>query len=232
MKTAFAILFLVLGGFISAQEINQLDANGKYHGVWKKNFEGTNILRYEGAFSHGKEIGMFKFYKNYNKKAILTATKAFNETDAKAYVKFFASSGKVVSEGQMDGKKHIGAWKYYQKTNSKLLTLEHYNDSGHLHGERTVYYPNGQIAEKQTYINGKLDGVSTVYSEKNILLSELIYVNGELHGYSKYYSPKAEMLAEGWYKNGKKEGVWKYYEDGKLTEEKDLSYVPKKTKKQ
>ncbi|MFD2289944.1 toxin-antitoxin system YwqK family antitoxin [Mariniflexile gromovii] len=228
----FRLLFFIgLSTMVSAQEINQLDANGKNHGIWKKNFEGTNIPRYEGEFLHGKEIGTFKFYKNIKKKAVLTATKEFNEKDSKAYVKFYASTGKVISEGQMDGKKYIGEWKYYQKTNNKLLTLEHYNDSGILHGERIVYYPNGQIAEKQTYKDGKLEGVSVVYSEKNVVLSEVIYVNGELHGYSKYYSPKGELVAEGLYKKDKKDGIWKYYKDGKLTEEKDFSYIPKYIKK-
>ena len=181
----------------SSQEINKLDANGKNHGIWRKNFDNTNVIRYEGEFFHGKEIGLFKFYKNVKNKAVLSATKEFNADNNKAYVKFLASTGKVISEGQMDGKKYIGEWKYYQKTNDKLLTLEYYNDSGILNGERIVYYPNGQLAEKQTYKNGKLDGVSVVYSDKNVVLSEVIYVNGELHGYSKYYSPKAELVAEG-----------------------------------
>jgi antitoxin component YwqK of YwqJK toxin-antitoxin module len=216
---------------VSSQEINQLDASGKYHGIWKKNFDNTNVLRYEGEFLHGKEIGLFKFYKNIKNKAVLTATKEFNETNNKAYVKFLASTGKVISEGQMDGKKYIGEWKYYQKTNNNLLILEYYRDSGVLIGERIVNYPNGQIAEKQFYKNGKLDGISTVYSDKNVVLSEVVYVNGELHGNSRYYTPKGEMVAEGAYKNGKKDGIWKYYEDGKLTEEKDFTYIPKYIKK-
>lgn len=231
MQTVFSILFLLASTLVFSQEINQFDAEGKHHGIWKKNFEGTSVLRYEGEFFHGKEIGTFKFYKNIKNKPVLTATKAFNKSDNTAFVKFLASTGKVISEGQMDGKKYIGEWRYYQKNNDKLLTLEHYNDLGNLHGERTVYYPNGQIAEKQYYKNGLLEGVSEVYSDKNILLSSVVYVNGELHGYSKYYSPKAELVAEGLYKNGKKVDVWKYYEDGKLTEEKDFNYVPKFIKK-
>lgn len=231
MKTLVYMLSLCFTSLVLAQNINQLDANGKNHGIWKKNFEGTNVLRYEGEFFHGKEIGTFKFYKNINKKAVLTATKDFNANNNKAYVKFFASTGKLISEGEMDGKIYVGEWKYYQKTNNKLLTLERYDDAGRLIGERIVYYPNGQIAEKQTYKNGTLDGVSVMYSDKNVLLSEIIYVNGELHGYAKYYSPKAELVAEGLYKNGKKDGVWKYYEDGKLTEEKDFTYVPQYIKK-
>ncbi len=210
-----------------AQNANQFDANGKRHGVWNKNFEDTNIIRYEGQFANGKEIGLFKFYKNYKKKAILSATKLFNENNKIAEVKFLASNGKVISEGKMDGKTYIGTWKYYQKNADDLLTLEHYNDEGELIGERLVYYPNGQIAEKQNYINGKLNGESFWLSEKNVVLKSYIYENGDLHGSAQFYNPKGELLSEGKYKRGKKDGVWKYYEDGKLVNEKDFTYKPK-----
>lgn len=229
-KLILLLFFFSLMSF-SAQEINQFDAEGKRHGIWRKNFDGTKVLRYEGAFLHGKEIGVFKFYKNIKNKAILTATKAFNEHDGKAYVKFLASNGKVISEGTMEGKTYIGTWKYYQKNSEKLLTLETYNTSGQLTGERFIYYPNGQIAEQQNYTNGMLDGVSKWYSEKNVVLKEYNYVNGELHGMSKYYSPKGELITEGAYKRGKKEGIWKFYENGKLIEEKDFTYKPKYIKK-
>lgn len=231
MKSTYTIFFLLVTMLVTSQEINQLDASGKYHGIWKKNFDNTNVLRYEGAFLHGKEIGLFKFYKNIKNKAVLTATKEFNENNKKAYVKFLASNGKIISEGMMDGKNHIGEWKYYQKSNNKLLTLEYYTDSGILDGERFVYYPNGQIAEKQFYKNGKMHGVFIGYSDRNVVLKELVYVNNELHGITKYYSPKGELIIEGAYKNGQKDGVWKYYEEGKLTEEKDFTYTPKFIKK-
>ena len=216
---------------LSAQSINQFDANGKRHGIWEKTFEDTNILRYEGEFLNGKEMGLFKFYKNINEKAVLTATKQFNETDNKANVKFFTSKGKVISEGQLDGKTYVGTWKYYQQRSNELLTIEHYDNFGKLHGERFVYYENGQVAEKQNYIGGKLDGVSYWYSEKNVVLKAFIYVDGELHGPSKYYNPKGELIIEGQYKKGKKDGVWKYYEKGELINEKDFTYKPKYVKK-
>ena len=214
-----------------AQGFNQFDANGKRHGVWKKNYEDTNIVRYEGQFAHGKEIGLFKYYKNYKKKAILSATKQFSEKDNISEVKFLASNGKVISEGKMDGKTYIGTWKYYQKNSEKLLILEHYTNKGELMGERLVYFPNGQIAEKQNYINGKLTDTSLWYSLKGVKLKEYIYENGELHGAAKFYNPKAELVSEGQYKRGKKDGVWKYYEKGKLVKEKDFTYKPKFVKK-
>lgn len=214
-----------------AQEINQLDTHGKRHGIWKKNFKNTNILRYEGEFNHGKEIGTFKFYKKLGNRAALTASKTFNTNDSIAEVKFFTSRGKVISEGKMRGKTYIGTWKYYQLRSDRLLTLEHYDDFGNLEGERIVYYPNGQIAEKQFYKAGKLEGLSTWYSQRNIVIKEFTYANGKLHGISKYYTPQGDLMVEGQYKNDKKHGIWKYYENGELNEEKNFTREGKYKKK-
>lgn len=232
MKIIFNLLcFIIFSNVVFAQDFNQLNGNGERHGIWKKTFDNTNVLRYEGEFLNGKEIGLFKFYKNIKSKSVLTATKLFNEKNNIAIVKFYTPKGKVISEGLMDGKTYIGTWKYYQKKSNDLLILEHFDNSGNLTGERFVYYENGQIAEKQNYIKGKLDGLSFWYSERNMVLKEFMYVNGELHGLSKYYDPKGELLVEGAYKRGKKDGLWEYYENGKLKEEKDFTYKPKYIKK-
>ncbi len=45
---------------------------------------------------------------NVKNKAVLSATKEFNENDNRADVKFFTSTGKVICEGNMDGKKYVG----------------------------------------------------------------------------------------------------------------------------
>ncbi len=227
MKFLNLVLFLFMACIVSSQTINQFDKNGKRHGHWAKTFENTKVLRYEGEFFHGKEIGEFRFFKNINNKAVLSATRLFNKENDITDVKFFTSKGKLISEGKMDGKTFVGAWKYYQKNSDNLLILENFNIYGQLDGERFVYYEKGKIAEKQNYKSGKLDGVSEWYSEKNTVLKEFLYVDGELHGPSKYYSPKGNLLAEGQYKRGKKDSVWKYYENGTLKEEKDFTYKPK-----
>lgn len=232
MKILSGILFFLISvTILGAQNINQFDAKGKRHGIWKKNFEDSKIIRYEGEFYHGKEIGLFKFYKNIKNKPILSATKQFNETNNISEVKFLASNGKVISEGQMDGKTFIGTWKYYQKSSNAILTLEEYNNNGKLVGERLVYYPNGEIAERQNYNQGILNGTSIWYSDKGVVLKEFNYVNDELHGEAKFYNPKGELIVEGFYKRGKKDNIWKYYKNGKLVEEKDFSYKPKYIKK-
>lgn len=231
MKFIHLVVCVFLGTFIHAQDINQFDTNGKRHGIWKKNFEGTNLPRYDGEFDHGKEIGLFKFYKIEGSKSVLAATKQFNNNNS-VTVKFFDSDGRLISEGSMRGKLYLGTWNYYQGKDKKLLIQEHYDDNGNLHGERLVYYKSGKIAEKQNYSHGKLDGLSIWYTENESILKEFNYSNDELHGISKYYNPKGELITEGNYKNGKKDGVWKFYENGKLADKKDFTYVPKYIKKE
>ncbi|WP_147676825.1 toxin-antitoxin system YwqK family antitoxin [Algibacter pacificus] len=215
-----AAVFFLSSLALSAQNINQFDSDGKRHGIWTKNFENTDVIRYEGEFFHGKEVGTFKFYKNIKMKPVLSAVKQFNKENNIAEVSFLASTGKVISTGKMAGKAYIGTWKYYHKNNDNLLILEHFDDLGQLTGERFVYYENGQIAEKQFYISGELHGELIGYSEKGVVLKSFIYEAGELHGLSKVFNGKGELIIEGAYKRGKKYGAWKYYENGKLKEEK------------
>ena len=234
MEYKVLAVLLMFTGLVSAQQFNQFDANGKRHGKWKKNFEGSTVLRYEGEFNHGKEIGQFKFYKNINGKPILTATRDFH-ANGTAKVTFYASNGKVISEGLMSGRTYIGPWKYYHNNSNQLMTLEHYNTVGELHGDRIVYYPNGQIAEKTFYKKGVLDGNAIWYAENGIMIKNYMYSNGVLNGKASFYDKEGNLLVEGIYRKDKKHGIWKYYESGKLKEEKDFTVYsknPYKNKKQ
>ena len=215
---------------VSAQtDVNQFDDNGKRHGTWTKNFEGTDQVRYEGQFNHGRETGLFKFYKLVKKKSILSATKNFNEADGTAYVKFLSSKGKVISEGTMKGRLYIGKWTYYHKNSDKVMTLEHYNDNGRLHGKKYIYYKNGQIAEALNYEDGKLEGPSKYYSEDGILVKEYMYENDQLHGWSRHYNEAGKLVIEGQYKHGKKSGVWKYLDGhGNIVKEVDQDRKPRR----
>ncbi len=233
MKIPYSFILIVLfSSYLFAQNINQLDANGARHGVWEKKFKNTNLIRYQGQFNHGKEVGLFKFYKRYKNKSVLSATKLFNANDNVAEVHFLDVYGKVISEGRMHGKTYVGTWKYYQNNTNLLLTLERYDDNGELNGERVVYYPNGTVvAEKQNYNNGKLQGKSFSFAKNGQVVKIYNYQNGLLQGKAQFFNTKGDLLSEGQYKNDKKDGVWKHYEDGKLVNEKDYTYVPKYIKK-
>lgn len=223
MKTIHFFLILLLSvTTIIAQNINKMDANGKRHGKWKKNFKGTEVPRYEGEFSHGKEIGTFKYYVEHESKSLLKATKVFNSKNAIAEVTFYNQKGKVVSKGKMNGKKYIGQWLYYHLNSTQVMTDEKYNNKGELHGKRIVYYPKGVLAEESTYVRGKKQGLVKNYSDKKQLLKESTYKDDMLHGPLKAYTGSGKLYIEGQYKNDKKHGIWTFYKDGKV-ERKDFT---------
>ena len=221
-KVYLTLIFtIILTTAWSQKSVNQFDKNGKRHGIWTKNYHKTDQKRYEGKFNHGKEIDTFNFYTLSKGKSVLSAIKVFNETDSIAEVKFFTSKKKVISEGRMNGKRYIGQWIYYHKDSPSKMIVEHYNNNGELNGERTVYYPNGKIAEVSFYKNGNLEGVSKWYSETNKLLREAEYKNGELNGLTVNYDEQENVTSKGNYLNDKKVGIWKYYEGGKIKKEID-----------
>lgn len=210
-----------------SQNINQFDINGQRHGTWKKNFDGTKHLRYEGQFNHGREIGVFNFYKLIKKRSVLSAEKVFSNDNDTVQVKFFTSRGKTISEGKMIDKIYIGSWTYYHKNSDKIMTKENYDNHGALQGERLVFYDNGVLAEKTNYNRGKKEGLSEIYSLNGVVLKRYHYENNELHGVFKAYNGKGEMVSDGVFKRGKKTGVWKFYKSNKLINQKDYTYKPK-----
>jgi antitoxin component YwqK of YwqJK toxin-antitoxin module len=227
----FLSLFLLVVSLclsnLVAQEINQVDANGDRHGLWQKKYKGKSQLRYEGTFDHGKEIGIFKFYCE-NCKKVPMATKEFEANSAVSDVKYYTPNGKLVSEGKMDGKKRIGAWLYYHKKSSKVMTSEFYKN-GKLDGQKTTFYLNDVITEETTYIDGLKEGLNNYYSPDGILLKKLQYRKDVLVGPAIYYDAGGNISIEGNYKNGKKHGVWKYYKNGKLVLEEIFPKPFKKT---
>lgn len=201
----------------SQNDVNQFDSQGKRHGVWKKNFENSEQTRYSGAFNHGKEIGVFKFYCN-DCEDQPTIIKTFNDTDEVAEVKYFTKKGKLVSEGKMVGKLRVGEWIYYHERSKSIMTKENYTN-GLLDGAKLTYYKNNTLAEELTYKNGLKEGTNIYYTHTGVVLKKLTYVNDELHGLGIYYDAEGKVILEGNYKNGKKNGIWKAYEDGKLVKE-------------
>lgn len=223
MKLILSAIILFSSFNCLSQEVNKFDSNGLRHGNWRKYFKGTKSLRYEGQFIHGNEIGLFKFYKYVDQKSVLSATKEFNDSSDIAKVRFYSSTGKLISEGMMKGKIYIGSWKYYHKDSDNIMRLEQYDDLGLQQGELLVYYESGILVEKTNYKDGKLEGKSIWFNENGINIKEFVYRNNQLDGPSRYYSNTGELLIEGNYRNDKKHGIWKYFQNGKLKETKDFT---------
>ena len=205
-----------------AQNFNQFDNNGKRHGIWKKDFKGTNSLRYQGAFDHGKEIGTFKFYKNIEGQSVLTATKTFSANSDLADVVFLASTKQIISRGKMRGKMYVGKWIYFHNK-SKVIMSEEFYKNGKLEGLKKVYYLSGQLALQEYYKAGILDGESVAYSEFGKTISMFNYKAGELHGPAKIYNTNGTLKMEGSYQKDRRHGIWKFYKNGVFEKEKDFT---------
>lgn len=220
MSTMKLALFLSFFGSLfflvpaMGQEVNQYDAAGQRHGIWKKNFPKSDQLRYEGKFEHGKEVGTFKFYcEDCGSQPMVI--KEFDKNSDRAEVKYFTKKGKLASEGQMRGKERVGEWVYYHKKGNTVLTRETYVN-GKLDGKKVTYYPDGTLTEELTYDRGSREGPNNYYSPDGVLLKKLQYINDQLHGPAEYYDAQGNLTIKGQYINGKKHGLWKYYKNGKV----------------
>lgn len=211
-KVLFFVLFNTILIGISAQEvINQLDANGKFHGKYKKLYSNGN-LRYEGTFDHGKEVGIFKFYAVSGEKTPIAIKEYFPKNDT-IKISYFTLSGKLESEGKMIEKERIGEWKYYFPDGKTLMSIEHYNHDK-LDGEVKIFYKDGTLTEISHYKNGNLHGNRKRFAEDGKPVEDLNYFEGKVHGPAVIYDEKGEIYAKGNYENGLKTGEWEFKING------------------
>lgn len=219
----FKIFCLVLFSqtILAQTDFNKLDSNGKKHGLWKGFYEESKRPKYEGTFEHGKEIGVFNFYDDTKAKSII-ATREFNVKDNSAYTIFYDQAKNKVSEGKLVNKLFEGAWKYYHQASSTIMTIENYKN-GKLEGLRSVFYPNGKIAEETNYKNNLKDGLYKKYSDNGIVLEEAVYKNNEYNGLAVFRDPEGNIVSKGQFSKGKKAGIWQFFEKGKQVKEVNMS---------
>ena len=159
---------------------NSFDENGLRQGLWNGFYDDSKILRYEGNFNHGKEIGVFNYYANSDKK-ILMATRNF---DAKnnAYTVFFDEKKNKVSEGNTINKLRSGIWKYYHKNNLK-------------EGAAKKYSKNGKLVEESMFANDVLQGSYKVYDESGKLVIKGQFKNDKKNAIWQYFE-KGKLVRE------------------------------------
>lgn len=232
MKKLILFLSIITITNVFAQNINQFDDNGKRHGKWEKKFEGTNKLRYQGQFEHGKEVGTFKFYHQGAIGKHPSCIKEFTRDSDTVMVKYYSSKGIFLSEGKTKGKLRIGQWKSYERNSGVLVDVENYVN-GKLEGIKTSYYNDGKIIQTQEFKNDVLHGKKIMYAPNGKVSSEYVFVNGKSHGYFVEYDENGLKAKTGKYDMNKPRGVWKFYDNGKLIKSVDytLSNDPRRRKK-
>ncbi|CAH0335969.1 hypothetical protein FVB9288_01640 [Flavobacterium sp. CECT 9288] len=228
LRFLFLFIFSMLAPKCIAQtEINQLDDKGKKHGLWKGTYQESKRPRFEGTFDHGKETGIFKFYDDTKAMSVI-ATREFNLKNSAAYTIFFDQKSNKVSEGNVINKLFEGQWKYYHEASKTLMTVENYV-KGKLEGVRSVYYPNGAIAEEISYKNNLKNGLYKKFAENGVVLEETFYKDNIYNGSAIFRDATGAIVSQGKFVNGKKMGIWQFYEKGKLVKETNMS-LPEKSK--
>ncbi len=228
MKTVFSLVLTLVFCFSHAQsEINRLDNKGQKHGLWKGYYPESNRVKYEGVFEHGKETGIFTFYDD-TKAATVIATRDFSKGNNSAYTKFFDQQKNVVSEGNVVKKQYDGLWKFYHKNSKQLMSTETYKN-GKLDGKRTVFYPDGKIAEEAMYKNGIRSGPYKRYAISGTVLEEVTYKDDQPEGPAVYREGNGNIASKGNYVGGQKKGYWEFYEGGKLKVREKYPLQRKKT---
>ncbi len=222
-KLFSTILFLFSIALFPQSSYNKLDDKGNKNGFWKGYYYDTKNIKYEGAFEHGKEIGVFTFYDNTKSKSIV-ATREFNPKDNSAYTIFYDPLKNKVSEGKVVNKLYEGQWKYYHKASKNIMTIENYN-RGKLNGLRTVFYPSGKIAEEMIYKEDKKNGYYKKFTESGIIIEESNYKNNEFDGLAIFRdADDGTIVSKGKFLNGKKVGIWQFFQKGKLVKEENMSF--------
>lgn len=217
----FVLIFLNMFCLHAQTDFNKLDENGKKYGLWKGFFKESKRPRYEGTFVHGKETGVFNFYDDTKAKSII-ATREFNAQENSAYTIFYDQGKNKVSEGKIVNKLFEGQWKYYHQASKNIMTTENYS-KGKLQGLRSVFYPDGKIAEEISYKNNLKDGIYKKYTEKGIVLEESIFKNNEYNGLAIFKDTDGNVVSKGQFVNGKKAGIWQFFEKEKKVKEMNMS---------
>jgi len=220
------VLFLMSFGCIQAQEVlNKGDAKGLKQGIWKGVYEESKRPRYQGTFENGKEVGLFQFFDDTQKGTVI-ATREFNPKDNSAYTIFYDQNKNKVSEGKVVNKLFEGEWIYYHYASTAVMTKENYKN-GKLEGLRTVYFPNGKMAEQINYVNNLKQGAYKKFTESGIVLEESSFSKNEYDGVAIFRDVNGVVISKGTFSKGVKVGIWEVLEDGKLVKKKSTDLSPK-----
>ncbi len=201
---------------------NSFDENGLRQGLWNGFYDDSKILRYEGTFNHGKEVGVFTYYANCDRKIVM-ATRNFTGNNM-AYTIFFDEKKNKVSEGNTKDKLRTGIWKYYHKNAKTIMATENYVDDK-IEGVKKIFYPNGKVAEEVPYKNNLKEGIAKKYSDKGKLIEESTFTNDVMQGSYKVYDGSGKLAIKGQFKNDKKNGIWQYFEKGKLVRQMNADTI-------
>lgn len=207
MKHLFLCTLAIFTFAAFGQSVNQTDAQGKKHGVWKK-FHDNGKLRYAGQFDHGKEVGTFKFYFPSGD---IKAINKFRGKTGVAYSYQFGGDSILAAEGKYINSKRDSVWTFYN-IDGNLVSRESYKNNER-HGESITFFPSGRKAEVIQYVNGSIEGPWLQFYESGKPKTKGTYLNNKLQGEVLYYETTGRIMIKGQYVKGLMDGNWYFFND-------------------
>lgn len=211
MRTFLTLSFLFFYYFGNTQA-NQIDSLGRKHGIWTKNWKGTDQMQYEGEFISGNPVGQFRYY--YPSGEVRSIIEHVNRRAA--FVTFYFKNKVVMSEGFYLDKLRDSLWLNYD-LEGLTLSAERFK-KGKLHGKRVVFYLRNQIEtgelkilSETTYRDSLKEGPFRTFFSSEKLQTEGQYKMGLKHGLCKRYSPDGYLISVTRFKRGKLHGWIEFY---------------------
>lgn len=209
---SFLLAFAILGmaSETSAQDndsLNQTDAQGRKHGLWKK-YEGGTLV-YRGQFDHGRPVGIFE---RYYEEGSLQA-KILYGVGGKATAKiYYPETGDLMAEGNYIDQERDSVWNFYGEDGG-LASRESY-DHGKKHGMTTIFFGDGSVSEEVLYRDNVKNGLWKQYYPNGHLQMEATVVDGVSYEgkFTTYYDDGIKRT-EGKYVDGNREGSWYEFND-------------------
>ena len=210
LRNALFVSFLFPLSAVS--QINQLDKDGKKHGVWEPKYENGQS-KYRGEFNHGVPVGVFtRWYDDGSLQAEMN-----HKNPVTSYAElYYPETAIKMAEGKYINQKRDSVWTFYSEDGT-LSSKESYR-GGSKNGLTEIFYPDGSISERAVFENDEKNGLWEQYFNDGHPKLKANVIDGVKYDgeYTTYYAG-GKKLEQGKYIEGKKESSWYLYnEDGSI----------------
>lgn len=208
---------------------DQLGQTRDKHGKWEFYNEFGDLEETRNYYREKLHGQVFLHYAN--KKPRQEGYFKMNSQDS--IYREWIENGTLIVEGYYKNNKPFGIWKRYY-SNGKPQSIEEYidtlcyvnefwlNDENHTHtiqkgnGVKTLYFANGKLKERYTYVDGLKDGSFEERSIQDYPLLTGNFKQERKEGEWNYYYYTGDLEKTSHYKNGLLDGSYTYYYDSKV----------------
>jgi antitoxin component YwqK of YwqJK toxin-antitoxin module len=180
--------------------------------------------RKQGPWKQRYENGALRYTGQFKDDKPVGTFQYFDETKTKtkevrfepdsSFATFFHTTGKVMAKGAYVGKTKVGEWLYYDEEGD-LSQKESYLN-GRVNGRAFTYYKNQQIAREQDFVEGVKNGMCKDYFKGGKPKFDATFLDGNLDGKVTHYFPNGSEWQRGQYKASVKDGKWLYFDENGL----------------